>query len=201
MHVIHPGIHEAIAPARRDGGYVLIVGNRFPHKAVQRAVSELQGVGEIVALGADASDLLNPRPGVRGVASGALSRSELARLYDGAAVVVYPSFYEGFGMPVVDALAMGIPVVALDMAVTRELKAQPGAEQLVLVDGPEALRAAVSDLLRTPPAAGGPAALRTWKATAAEYARALEELVERDIDLTRLRRRWELLATIDAIRT
>src|SRR5262249_55573476 len=37
---------------------------------------------------------------------------ELARLYRGAAAVVYPSRFEGFGMPITEAMASGAPVVA-----------------------------------------------------------------------------------------
>jgi alpha-1,3-rhamnosyl/mannosyltransferase len=43
---------------------------------------------------------------------GRVSDERLARLYRGAAVVVYPSRFEGFGMPVTEAMASGAPVVA-----------------------------------------------------------------------------------------
>jgi glycosyltransferase involved in cell wall biosynthesis len=50
------------------------------------------------------------RPGI--VRLGRVDDDELARLYRGASVVVYPSRFEGFGMPITEAMASGAPVVA-----------------------------------------------------------------------------------------
>jgi alpha-1,3-rhamnosyl/mannosyltransferase len=52
---------------------------------------------------------------------GYLSDGELAALYRAASVFVFPSFYEGFGLPVLEALGAGTPVVASDLPVLREL--------------------------------------------------------------------------------
>ncbi len=50
-----------------------------------------------------------------------LSRTELAELYAAAAVVLVPSLSEGFGLPVIESVACGTPVVATDIAVLREV--------------------------------------------------------------------------------
>src|SRR5205814_9583793 len=68
---------------------------------------------------------------------GYVPRDELAELYRGAACLVFPSRYEGFGLPVVEAMASGTPVVAAPDAALREVAgdaavfAEPGA----LADG------------------------------------------------------------------
>lgn len=115
-----------------DDGYVLFVGTVEPRKNLERLIEAWQSI--------------NPtdRHGVRLVIAGAtgwmvdnlLSRSvtdgtiefkgfveddELAHLMRKAMVFVYPSLYEGFGLPVMEAMAQGIPVLTSNVGATREI--------------------------------------------------------------------------------
>jgi glycosyltransferase involved in cell wall biosynthesis len=61
---------------------------------------------------------------------GRIDDAELARQYRGAGCVVYPSLYEGFGIPIVEAMACGAPVVTSRGGATEEIAGEAG----VLVD-------------------------------------------------------------------
>lgn len=82
-------------------------------------------------------DLLDRCPALQGhvVEAGRVGDRELAGLIAGARAVLMPSFAEGFGLPVAEALAAGVPVIASDIAVLRETGgAVP--EYLDPLDGP-----------------------------------------------------------------
>lgn len=73
---------------------------------------------------------------------------ELAKLVAGATALLSPSFMEGFNLPVAEALSMGTPVIASDIAVHRELA--PGARLIDPLDGPAWLEAIEAATLRHP---------------------------------------------------
>ncbi|MBC7593688.1 MAG: glycosyltransferase [Kineosporiaceae bacterium] len=118
--LVETELRPAIARLITRGGYVVVMGNFYPHKQVAMAVGSLASAGvPILAFG--------PLPDVEEtdatvvVSSGTLSETQLHRVLENAALVVFPSAYEGFGLPIADALDFGVPVVAFDTSVAREV--------------------------------------------------------------------------------
>lgn len=143
LPVIHPWVAEAFlgggnAARRRsapvEGEYLLFVGNRYGYKnlggllsALRLLLPEFPGLKAVVVgvqkgTGGDAERLMAD-PSLRGrvVEFPRASDDELKALYARAKVFVFPSFMEGFGLPPLEALAFGIPVVCSDIPVIREV--------------------------------------------------------------------------------
>jgi glycosyltransferase involved in cell wall biosynthesis len=104
---------------KAKGDYVLAVGTLEPRKNLARAVEAARRVGvELRVVGARGWGGVEA-PGATWL--GEVSDEELAALYRGARVVVYPSLYEGFGIPVLEAMACGTPVVTSAGGATEEV--------------------------------------------------------------------------------
>jgi glycosyltransferase involved in cell wall biosynthesis len=129
VRVVHNGVDPVFTPdgPRADGDYVLAVGTLEPRKNLARTVEAARRAGVELRIAGAA--------GWGGVDAGAawqgrVSDEELARLYRGARCVVYASLYEGFGIPVFEALACGTPVVTSRDSAMAEL----AGDAAVLVD-------------------------------------------------------------------
>jgi glycosyltransferase involved in cell wall biosynthesis len=108
-----------------SGSYLLIMGNAFAHKRVTETAEALSAAFptlELVCVGGKGPSGLN----VRAYESGKLPESMIHELLSEASAVVFPSTHEGFGLPVMQGLAYGKPVIARSLAVTRELSARLG---------------------------------------------------------------------------
>jgi glycosyltransferase involved in cell wall biosynthesis len=166
-----------------EGDYVLAVSTLEPRKNLGRLVegfrrADLNGY-ELRVVGArgwgDAGFV--PSPGVRWL--GEVSDGELARLYRGARCAAYVSLYEGFGLPVLEAMACGTPVVTADLPPIHEF-----ARGVVTVDphDPDAIAAGLDEALARKDELG-----RAGREAAAAYdwARVAKETVDVYRDVAR----------------
>jgi glycosyltransferase involved in cell wall biosynthesis len=154
VRVIAPGLDAAFAgapdpqplQARLGLGqpYVLAVGTDSPRKnlgLLDRIAPALEAAGLGVAIaGSGRSYLPRSTPG-SARRLGYVPDADLPALYAGAAAFAMPSLYEGFGLPCVEAMAAGTPVVASDRAALPE--ACGGAALLADPDDPDAFAAAL----------------------------------------------------------
>ena len=172
VRVAYPGIDPRFSPegeaADVGGPYVLGVSTLEPRKnlpALVAAFALLRQRRPELTLALAGLDGWEREPlaaeGVRLL--GFVSDDELARLYRGASAFAYPSRFEGFGIPVVEALASGVPTVvsshpSLDEASGEAaLRADP--------DDPEAFAEALEQALASPRGTGVEHASRfTWRA-------------------------------------
>jgi alpha-1,3-rhamnosyl/mannosyltransferase len=151
--VAHPGIAPEFTPdgdAEELGGpYLLTVATLEPRKNLGTLVEAFglladTGLSLVVVGGQGWGEQPQlDRPGV--VRLGRVSDDELARLYRGAAAVVYPSRFEGFGMPITEAMASGAPVVASahpsmdDASGTAAVRSDPESAEAIAAAVREAL--------------------------------------------------------------
>ena len=188
------------------GDYILIMGNDYDHKDVRRTLQVLISAfpfNKIVAIGIDGAVSRN----VVAMPSGHIEEIALQRLVAGARVIVLPSFYEGFGMPVVQGLAYGRTVVVRQSPLWQEISAQlqmPG--RLVQFDTTASLVEAVGRALAGHPLeslpqgiglSAGQSPLR-WQDCAQRIIDTLEKLLP-FADGRRWLEREEALRTIDLL--
>jgi glycosyltransferase involved in cell wall biosynthesis len=113
---------DRAASSPEDGEYVFVVGNSLEHKDMARTTDLLRHAFPdltIRALGLHASSSAR----VIAQSSGAVDELQVQRLYAGARAVVFPSYYEGFGFPVVTGLSYGRTVLARRSGLLEEVAA------------------------------------------------------------------------------
>jgi glycosyltransferase involved in cell wall biosynthesis len=209
VRVIYLGVDPQFAPLRSQPAladllsryelkpkqFVLYVGNTMPHKNVRR-IAEAVKIAQckypcIVLAVAGARDRyradlekavmdIGVSDGVRFL--GPIPEDELPALYNAAAVFVFPSLYEGFGLPVLEAMACGTPVVTSNATSLPEVV----GDAAITVDpnSSEAIATAIQSVLEDPRLAAelsrkGVEQARgfNWKRSAEEHLSVYKEVL------------------------
>ena len=168
---VDPAFHRRLAPEelaewqQRLGlrpPYLLFVGNPKPHKNLDNVVQAFAKAraihafeGDLVCVGGQPEADLRTRQRAEslGVAEhirllGKVSDEALPAIYQGATLFLYPTLYEGFGLPVVEAMASGVPVITSNTSALREIG--EGSAQLVNPLDVEALARAIAHSMADP---------------------------------------------------
>ncbi len=152
------------------------------HPTVRLVLTGAAGTAEAEV----ASTVAASRHGDRIVRTGRIPADDLATRLAAATVVAFPSTYEGFGIPVLEAMAAGVPVLVADGTPATELVAGPGADQGTVLDphDPQAWADSLGRVLddrahRASLASRGltAAADHSWEASAAALERAWRRLL------------------------
>jgi glycosyltransferase involved in cell wall biosynthesis len=155
VRVIHHAVDTTLFHPPADGErehFVLYPARPWPHKnhellfeafaQLRRSRPEL----ELVLTGGGHEALRLP-DGVRSL--GLVSRQELAQLYRRASTLVFPSRYEGFGLPVLEAMASGLPVAAAAVAAVQEVAGETAF--MFSPDSSDEAAVAILDAIDAPP--------------------------------------------------
>lgn len=162
-HKNFPAVANAFVTAKRETPMQLAVvgGNADPYKAMYRDALAAQGIKDVVF-------------------TGYVSREELVCLYAQASALIFPSKYEGFGFPVLEAMASGCPVITSNVSSLPEVAGD--AAILVGPDDVEGIARGMLALVQNPQLRGQLSARGIKQAerfTWAESARRTIEAWER----------------------
>lgn len=165
IEVIYPGVAEPYFAATAGGAhkyglarpYVLYVGTVEPRKNLAALLDAWQGLAasvheqfDLVVAGPEgwrsSATMARLRECVRYL--GYVPERELPGIIAGAAVFIYPSLYEGFGFPVAQAMAAGVPVITSHVSSLPEITG--GAALLIDPRSLSEMRAALERLLTSP---------------------------------------------------
>ena len=155
----------AFRPAEEHDSFLLFVSAIEPRKQPLAAIDAANAVGrKLVVVGPPkdtelAAELTRRGADVRGY----VPKDELVRLYQSAACLVFPSRYEGFGLPVVEAMACGTPVVAAPEPALEEVAGDAAIFTNDLADG---VRRALAEHDRLSAAGLERAKAFSWRETA-----------------------------------
>ncbi len=177
--VIPNGVDPAFSPGEGSHDYVLTVGAIQERKNQLAALAAAEEVGlPLVLVGPAKDQTLAAELGARGARlEGYVPTERLAELYRGAACVVHSSRYEGFGLPVVEAMASGTPVVAVPDPALREVAGEAAlfVEEHQLAEG---IRQALADRDRMAAAGIERARAFSWRAAAERTLAVYREILE-----------------------
>lgn len=180
--------------------YILVCGNRYYHKGLNETVHALSTGFPSVKIKV-IGELKSQYHNVEQVPSGNQSAQTMAALYRNCVCLVFPSFYEGFGLPIFEALAFAKPIVARQSELIDELckKIDPVNGVFPFNSTSELLRTVkrcLTGVIASEAIVTAPRQPYTWQDSAEDILRLVDRLLG-GASLDRCRQRLEFFYRVD----
>ncbi len=169
IEIVPNGVDDFFSPGGEEEDYVLFTGTLEPRKGIHDLVDAWRALPPprprlVLCGGSGWGTRIGEERGIE--RTGYVSRERLRELYRRALVFVYPSHHEGFGIPPLEAMACGAPVIATRTGAIHEYA--EGAAMLIAPGDRDALRDALARAVRDAPLraelrARGPERARSWR--------------------------------------
>lgn len=200
IRVIPLGLNSKEVSVKTEGKnmpfkkYVLIVGNQhFDHKSVRETITQLLKT-DIKFCVIGCKDYIQNDKYI-GYPSGNLSDEHVDELFRCSDLLVFPSVYEGFGLPILKGLKLSKKIVLLDSEVNHEIASMYGKDNFIFYkknnDLEKAIRFGIKkEFVKM-------VDIKTWKEVALETEKFVEEIINKNTDPVVLQKRWFSLMTIE----
>lgn len=191
--------NDAIKDFMNAGEYILVFGNDFKHKMVYETMKKLVNSSKrFIVLGPRRLPVSGDN--ILLVESGGLSDETIWGLYEHAQFVVFPSVYEGFGLPIAEAAKFGKSIVVSNYGLNREVEqlykghtnvrfVDTIQEIFDVVEGAEAKNLKMTSSSKAP--------FRTITDYNTELIDSALELLDEPVDAQALRDRWSYFTRLD----
>lgn len=177
--------------------YILVIGNNYKHKAIERIIGQLkENSNNFIVIGYGNNGFLSSN--IYGYKSGFLQESFIDFLYSNCRMVLFPSVYEGFGLPILESIAYQKKIILKDNELNKELcenfpEAKNGFFFFENFDelGLTILLAEKSSAYRENYVG------RTWKDVAVETEEFVSDVLKNEVNNSELIKRWKDLTYLE----
>lgn len=182
--------------------YFIVFGNFYKHKFLKETMPYLEQMDEkFIVLGSDTTGKISSN--IYGYQSGKLSDEFINLLIFSSKAILFPSVYEGFGLPILDGIKFDKKVIVSDTVLNRELKEEfeNFSENICLYSSPEEMKNEIKKVSKYPNVVykNGKKSVRTWYEAVKELEGFLSEVLEEKLDVQLLKVRWEDMRYLESV--